>query len=64
MFMVLGESEGHENFDLDPISGEITLGQSLDREKRTFHRLLIVATDGGGKKVRTKCGSKPIRIFA
>ena len=51
MVIITGTSVGHENFDLNPVTGEITLGVALDRETRAEHILILVATDGGGSQV-------------
>ena len=45
-FLILGD-EGVNFFNLDPLTGQLTLVQELDFESRTQYILRIRATDGG-----------------
>ena len=46
-YSITAESNFNSSFVIDPLSGVITLAKSLDREQRSVHELIVLATDNG-----------------
>ena len=49
----IGSGNSDEKFSINPISGVISLDESLDREEQSLYMLSVVCTDSEGKHSNT-----------